>query len=247
MTKENIFSESTSEDTLATNPEANTAVTPAPGVDPALKKRLDDKDSFIRQLIEENRELRLQKETINQLAESAAPAKAPAVAAPAYEAPAPVVSKDELASLVKQVVNQESAASRAQANLKAVNDRMVQMYGTTEKAQQELIRRAEMLGTSIEDFQSTAAKSPALFFAQMGINLGADGNPVANSTTPRPTSPDINVSGLTAANQAASASQAEQGTYKWFIEQYGVKGLNNEHVQIAMHNAAIAKGDAFFN
>ena len=254
MTKENVFGVNNSVDTGNDPVDASAVVSSAISSTPAqtvaldkVQKRLDDKDDYIRQLISENRELRLQKEAINQLATvetSKTPVVEPAISVSRNDAP---VSKDELATLVKAVITQESSAKVAETNIAAVSNTLTQIYGSLDKAASALNARATMLDISVEDLQKIAAKSPKAFYAQLGINLGADGHPLADTANaaPRPTASNISATSLS--SNVDSEGTPEVNTYAWFIKQYGVKGLNNEQVQVAMHKAALAKGDSFFN
>lgn len=154
--------------------------TPAdPQIDPAIQKRLMDKDAFIEQLERENAEMReavrqaeLDREAKRVLEEARKAATPPPSreAPQAAQEPAKSVDPDELVERVLEAQEKRTAAAQAKANAQAAADKLVELFGTEDAANKVVRERAAELGVGTDFLLSTAQRSPAAFFELMKID-----------------------------------------------------------------------------
>ena len=69
----------------------------------------------------------------------------------------------------------------ASGNIKESSDKMVSLYGA--KANEQVAKKAEELGVTVEYLQDQAARSPAMFYSIMGVSEDASTQTVAGNQT----------------------------------------------------------------
>lgn len=131
--------------------------------------------------------------------------------------------------------NREQTLAR---NVNEVSTKLVEVYGTPEKANQVVKARAQELGVSLDFLMESAAQSPKAFYAQIGMDS-------APRQAPAITTGHVNPSALSAANPQG---QAQPGTYKYYeqLRQTNPKLYNKPATQLQMHKDAMERGDSFF-
>jgi len=149
-----------------------------------LAKGKQEADQFIEQLKGEMSDLRsdldqrlsaqdlleeIRKEREAQLSASNVPAEGNTT---------PSLGTDEIASLVKETIEQRDVERTASQNLETVDKKMKELYG--EKAQEVMLLKAKENDISPDFLKDTAAKSPKAFFNVLGIQ---DQKPITPSST----------------------------------------------------------------
>lgn len=86
-------------------------------------------------------------------------------------------------SRIREEVQALSQEQRAVQNAETAAQKMVEVYGSVEKANEAVRTRAQELGVGTEWLRDAAARSPTAFYATMGIN--PDATP-SNRETPAP-------------------------------------------------------------
>ena len=95
----------------------------------------------------------------------------------------------DLSALVRQELEEADKTKKAIANVEAATNEMLKVYGSPEKANAALHKRAKELDVSVEWLRDSAARSPAAFLASMGISN------TNSSSSPYGYSPDVNIRG----------------------------------------------------
>lgn len=141
------------------------------------------------------------------------------------------LSKEQLIDLVKGVVNEDKTLNTQQENLNAVNNFLVNKFGTEENAGKELARIANENGMDLETFKELSIKSPTA-----AINLcGGNGVKVNTATIPA----DINTS---------SQTQGVKGhSYYSELRKTNPKKYYSREGQAEMRNAIKELGEDFVN
>lgn len=80
----------------------------------------------------------------------------------------PTMDPNELKSLMKATIQEDSAERRANENFKQVQNKLKEEFGDSATA--VLQRQMDILGLTSEDIDNLARKSPAAFFNVMGLN-----------------------------------------------------------------------------
>lgn len=218
-----------------------------------FEKRLRDKDEHIKKLEKEAADARAvasdalakRAEDLEKFVKSTQNSSAnPAGALGSRQAvePAPATSSEDLEQRTREVIERVSREDQLKRNVNHVVERLVEVYGSEEKANQAVRARAAELGVSTKFLQDTAGVSPTAFFTQMGVS---DDSKVAPKATPSNHSPRVNTAAL---NGKQTNGEPEPGTYKWY--QRLLETNRNQYmsakIQTQMHKDAMAKGDAFF-
>ncbi len=76
----------------------------------------------------------------------------------------------DLNALVREQIEENDRIRKAQANAEQAANKMIEIYGSPEAANQALHKRARELDVSVEWLRDSAARSPTAFLASMGIN-----------------------------------------------------------------------------
>ena len=119
------------------------------------------------------------------------------------EQTSPSLSEDKVAELVKNTLESTRTEEQRNTNLKAVDDKLVELYG--DKANAELTKKANELGVGVDFLAGVAMQSPAAFFNTVGINTN-------QQTTPGVTQSTVNTEAL-----AQTGGQApQQGSKEYF-------------------------------
>lgn len=156
--------------------------------------------------------------------------------------PAPVAPSggevEDLDTRIAKALEEQTTLKRLQGNASLVQDVLVEQLGSVDKAAEAVVAKASELGLSPSDMKELAAKSPKAFLATMGIN--AEVKPQSNAT-PAPRS-DVNP-----LNINSGAPKANSYAYYEQIRKSDPKLYWNPKTQSAMHKAAQAMGEDFFN
>ncbi len=158
-------------------------------------------------------------------------------AAPA--APGAVLTDEDLAERVKNVINQTNTEQTKLANQRAVSEKLIEIYGDDDKASAAVRLKAQELGVSLEFLQSVAAQSPKAFYAQVGIT---DSAPRATPSTHG----DVN----TAAFAANRPGEAKPSSIKYWEAQRKERGnawYFSPEVQTALMKEAFANPEGFYS
>lgn len=147
--------------------------------------------------------------------------------------PSPKGEKQEvdLSKLVKEEMEARDAQNTFTSNVDKAANRLTNHYGTPEKANEAVRKRAQELGVSTDWLLDAAGKSPAAFFASMGLNEGQSNN------TPAPNN-DVNF----------NRGQSVRG-YKHFeeIRKTNPKAFYSPATQKEMFEARKTLGNDFYN
>jgi hypothetical protein len=82
--------------------------------------------------------------------------------------PASEFNEEALTNIVTSQLSALKEQERAQSNVQAASDKMVELYG--DKAAEQVQAKANELGVTVEYLQGVAAKNPAIFYATMGVS-----------------------------------------------------------------------------
>jgi len=202
-----------------------------------LAKAYNHADSYIQNLKAEKARVEAEAKVLRDLVE--ARGKAPEDSkndppAARIEPPEPQ-NRDQQVDL-NELVRKELSAAREQesaaANINRAAEVMSNHYGSAHKAQEAIRVRAQELGVSFDWLKDSAAKSPAAFFATMGIN--ANQRPV---NTPGYT-PEVNL--------GHKGGSAKNFRYFEEIRKADVKLYNSPEIRKQMFESARDLGDKFY-
>lgn len=95
--------------------------------------------------------------------------------------PAAVTLSDEdLARRIEELADKRTREQKIQENVELVSERLIQEFGSEEKANEVVKQKAKELGVSVAFLQDVAANSPKALFAQLGLNDGPKATPPVN-------------------------------------------------------------------
>jgi len=224
-------------------PVADPSTTPDTSV---FEKRLKDKDEFIERLKQETATAReavaAQERRTKALEELLAKNTAETHTnqdprpTPGVEAP----SDADLAERISRLTKQEREQERLQVNIDAVAKRLVEVYGSEEKAREVVAAKAKELGVSTKFLQQVAQASPNAFFKQ--LDLSSTTKPIVPNTFKS----TVNSEALGRNNQS---SEPAPNTYSYFQrikETEGMSKFLSPSVQNAMHKAVMEVGEEAF-
>lgn len=212
-------------------------------VEDALKGKVEAD----RTIADRNRELAEMREEMNRLREQSeilrrqvTTSREPAAIDTPRDADRPVEDRSneiDLATRIREELRQAQEEDQKRLNIGAVASKLVEVYGTEDKANEVVKAKAAELGVSVEFLQDVAAKSPKAFFSQIGLT---DSTP-ATATATRS---DVNAAAL--AN--TSTTGVKDGTYKFYenIRKSDPKLYFSAQVQNKMFADAKRLGDAFY-
>lgn len=232
MTELNVFAEPTTPQSPVTElvGEGRKYAT----VEDLAKSRVEA-DKYIQQLEAENAQYRdWTQSRIEQFRQPPVEDTQPAV----LEEPAQRAPEVDLEARIRETLEKTDREKTLARNVNEVSQKLVDVYGTPEKANQVVAQRARELGVSLDFLMQTAAASPKAFYAQIGVDP---------ATRPAPLSAtgSVNPAALAAANPQTAAAP---GTYKYYeqLRQTNPKLYNKPQTQFQMHKDAMEKGTAFF-
>lgn len=204
----------------------------------ALATAYVNSDSFIEQLKRDNAQLRAEKDA-NQITPNAdgnleQQNQAPTPPNPA-ETPKPQTKDVDLRKLVSEEIQNLDQSRRFENNVQEAANKMAEIYGSTQKAQEAVVQKARELGVSAEWLRDAAARSPQAFYATMGVNPGT---PPQNRETPAPHS-DVKLN---------TNLNANTKNYAYFedMRKTNKSQYYSANVQAEMQRLARDKGDAFY-
>jgi hypothetical protein len=209
-----------------------------------LAKRLADKDTFIEQLKTENAQAReavrseeAKRKALEELLTKANPTGnqetrvTPTVSSPTDE---------DLEARISKLTKEERERERIQGNIDAVAAKLIETYGSEEKAREVVAAKAKELGVSPKFLQQVAAASPNAFFKQM--DLSSTSKPLVAGATKG----TVNTAALGSTN---TGHEPAPDTYAYFQKMKAEKGQSwflSPKVQNEMHKLAMEKGEAFY-
>lgn len=85
------------------------------------------------------------------------------------EAPNPEKSAEDFKKIARETFEEISQTERVRRNQERAAERMVEVYGSTEKANQAVRQKAQELNVSVDWLLDTAGRSPHAFEATMGL------------------------------------------------------------------------------
>lgn len=89
----------------------------------------------------------------------------------------PSLTDEDLEKRIQETLSKRTEQERTQANIAEVTNRLIAEFGTEDKANEIVNRKAAELGVSPAFLQDVAAKSPKAFYAQLGLNEAPKGTP----------------------------------------------------------------------
>jgi hypothetical protein len=208
-----------------------------------LAKAYANAAAYIDQLKSETQGLRedlSQRQTAAEILEeirkgAQSPAPRSEVGTPPADTPATPPSDEDLVKRIREVTNAEREAEKVRKNAEEVSNRMLELYG--EKANDVVREKAQALGVSVDFLRDVAARSPAAFFATVGIE--------ATKTPPATTHKnDVNPLGLS--NQRGGATKEGTKAYYDDIRKSNPTLYWTPKIQNQMFKDAKRLGDVFF-
>lgn len=97
------------------------------------------------------------------------------------EVTTPNLDENKINQLVRSALEERERQSASQANLKRVNDALIQKYGTREKAAEVVAQKATELGTSVADLGALSSANPTLVLQLFGTTPAVNSNPINTS------------------------------------------------------------------
>lgn len=228
----------------------------------ALAKSVLDKDNFIETLKTENHETREElkkrlaleeflkqtnKETNNDLSASRQGLTNANVEREENKETArgntPAIDKNELASIVREVLSKETTKATRAANIEATKQELIRTWGDNYVA--VLSEKVKDLGVNSEFLDDVAARSPKAFLSLVGVqsnqtprNQQAQGN-----NNPPPSSRNTSAAPIT--NETVDGINTKR--YYDRLRKEDPKSYYSANVQVRMHNDALKLGEKFFN
>ncbi len=150
----------------------------------------------------------------------------------------PSISKDEIAELVRNTVDNDRTEALSKANEDTADARMKEVYG--DKATEILESKAHKLGLSVAFLKDVARKSPAAFYAAIGLED-------KGSSTPRTTTGTISSDQLE--TNPVGGSAPPLGTKRWYdnLRKQDPRGYWSSKVQTQLFKDRVEKGADVFN
>jgi hypothetical protein len=140
-----------------------------------LAKAYSHLDNFAEELKRDNAQLRAKEDAKNLLPDGSKEQQndQPKTPANPAETPKPQLNDKDLRSLVSEVVKDAAQSQRFENNVEETARKMVEVYGSTAKAQEMILQKSKELGVTPDWLRDAAARSPSAFYATMGINPSA--------------------------------------------------------------------------
>lgn len=140
-----------------------------------LAKAYANIERHARQLEAENAEARAKLDTLQATNNNSNNSQPPRQDPPRQDdnpnpAPNPTPREDvDLRSQIQNEIKAVTAEERARNNIETTAQKMVDLYGSPAAANEAVRKRANELGISVDRLRDSAAESPSLFFASMGV------------------------------------------------------------------------------
>lgn len=215
-----------------------------PEIDPAIAKRLEDKDAYIAQLQGETAEMRAElsrKANLEEMLEEARRNAAKPPERPADEGKQPAsephkpLNEDELVERVIKAQEARTQEHQAKANVDLAAARLIELFGTEEAAAKVVADRASELNIGVKFLMDTAKQSPEAFYELMKLQ-----------TAPKQAlAPNSNVN---AAALAAHAPGVKEGTHAYYEKLRSELGsaFYTPKIQNQRMKDRVRLGDAFY-
>lgn len=202
-----------------------------------LAKAYANADRFINQLKTEKTELNVKVQTYEDLIKNRPnPNQTPEQRqSDPPEAPSPELDAEKFKDIARKTFEEISQTERVKRNQERAADRMVEVYGSTEKANQAVRQKAAELGVSVEWLLDTAGRSPHAFEATMGLNTRE-----APKSTYAPTDEFV---------PRKPMGRSEQKTMAYYdnIRKTDPNRYWSRQIQDEIMKEAMTQGDAFFS
>lgn len=153
----------------------------------------------------------------------------------------PTGNDEDLDAKVSTIIAKEREKEKAERNLAQVDERLVELYGDTDKAKTEIQARAKELNVSVAWLIDTAKRSPEAFFVAMGLN-----NTQAPNAGKASVKSNVNTAALEKDN--AQGTKIKPDTYAYYqkMRKENPDLYWSNKTQLEMHRKAQEKGEAFF-
>jgi len=199
-------------------------------VDALAKSRVDADDHIARlqaemtQMREELSQRLTVEEQIGRLSQRNEQPQTPKAETP------PVSQPEELSSRIREALDQREQETKIAGNLQRVESRLLEEFGTAEKAGQMIRSKAAELGVSPQWLRDVGAASPEALFTNLGLV-------VRQSAQPRVSHSDVNTAGLPAHNGGS-----RDGSYEFYenLRKTNPRQYFTPKVQNAIHEAVAA-------
>lgn len=147
------------------------------------------------------------------------------------------VDEVDLETRIRETLEKTNREQKVAKNVNEVSQKLVDVYGSAEKANQAVKTRADELGVSLSFLMDMAAQSPKALYAQLGLDTQVRNTPTATGS--------VNPAALAAINPSAAV---QPGTYKFYeqMRKENPKLYNSPRVQLQMHKEAVELGEKFF-
>lgn len=211
----------------------------------ALAHAKQEADRVIKDREREAAELRealAEAETRARLALEAAAQRTPQSERPASEvsppAAAPVLTDEDLAARIRAVTENDSVERQKARNAQEVVDKLIEVYGSEEKANQVVNQKAKELNVPVSFLFDSAKQSPASFYAQVGLDVKAQ---------PTPSAPHSNLSAVALGDTRTGAKPGTYAYYENIRKTEGNQVYFSPKIQNQLMKDAREKGDAFYS
>ena len=147
------------------------------------------------------------------------------------------VDEVDLETRIRETLEKTNREQKVAKNVNEVSTKLVDVFGSAEKANQAVKARADELGVSLSFLMDMAAQSPKALYAQLGLDTQTRNSPTATGA--------VNPAALAAINPSRSATP---GTYAFYeqMRKENPKMYNSPRIQLQMHKEAAELGEKFF-
>jgi hypothetical protein len=149
------------------------------------------------------------------------------------------LTDEDLEQRIAAISTKRDQERVVQSNVQEVTNRLLEVYGTEDKANEVVNAKARELGVSTAFLQDVAAKSPKAFFAQLGLTEAARPSASAPRSDVRSEALDLNRSGPKPGTYAYY-----QALHKELGDGYYSPKVQNQLMRDAF--AAAERGEDFF-
>lgn len=220
-----------------------------------LKKRIDDKDTFIERLQEENREMRkdigsrMAIEELYEKLQASQDAKASERKGsnnerneePSSSATKQSPSVEDIASITRKIMMEETTKQKASRNLEETRSILTKAYGSNYVV--ELNKKVDELGLSRDFIDEVATRSPKALVSLLRLDTD-DATRNRNLADTRNGAPP---QGTRTKSLTESLKEGNRGkTFYDNVRRTNPKQYWSPAFQNEMHNTAIAMGSRFF-
>lgn len=139
----------------------------------------------------------------------------------------------DLSALVREELKKTNEEEKFKRNIEHTANKLTDHYGSPEKANEAVRRRAEELNVGVEWLRDSAAQSPEAFFATMGINNAHSSNSPSST-------------GNVQIRPNANSNKKDYKYWETFRKEVGPTKFYSREVQNEMFAAARELGPSFY-